>query len=126
MTATADDLLRAAQQLSLPELEAFIAQIMALHAHRSVSIGPLAEADLIHLIKNAIPPAVQRRYDELKGKRRAETLTPAEHDEFLRLIELVEQIDAQRVQYLAQLARLRGVTLEQVMTDLGIQAPGVV
>jgi hypothetical protein len=125
MTATTDELLKAAEQLSLPELETFIARVVALHAQRVVTAGQLPEVDLVRLIRDAVPASLQQRYDELKASRRAGTLTPAEHDEFLRLIDLVEQLDAQRVQHLAQLAQVRGTTLEQVMSDLGIRAPAV-
>ena len=123
MAVTAADVLNAAQQLSLPELETVLARLTALRAQRAVEAGDFAEADLIRLIRDAVPPAVQRRYDELKARRRAGTLTEAEHQEFLRLIDLVEQLDAQRVEHLLQLARLRGVSVSQVMAALGLAAP---
>src|SRR5262245_28564879 len=115
MAVTAADVLNAAQQLSLPELETVLARLTALRAQRAVEAGDLTEADLVRLIREAIPPAVQRRYDQLKARRRAGTLTEAEHQEFLRLIELVEQLDAQRLEHLLQLARLREATLAEVM-----------
>lgn len=123
MALTAAEVVNAAEDLSLPELETVIAQLMAVRARRAIEAGRSAETDLIHLIKDAIPAVVQRRYDQLKVKRRTTNLTEAEHEEFLRLIDVVEEIDAQRVQYLAQLARLRGTTVEQVMASLSLTPP---
>jgi hypothetical protein len=123
MAVTAADVLNAAQQLSLPELETVLARLTALRAQRAVEAGALAEPDLIRLIREAVPPAVQRRYDQLKARRRSGTLTEAEHQEFLRLIDLVEQLDAQRLEHLLQLARLRGTPLTEVMADLGLATP---
>jgi len=61
--------------------------------------------------------------NQLIAKRQAETLTPDEHKELLRLIEQSEKAEAARVEAMAQLARLRGVSLTTLMHDLGIKAP---
>ena len=77
-------------------------------------------------INQGFPLDVQRRLNELVAKRRAETLTPDEHEELLRLIEQSERAEAARVEALAQLAALRGVSLTTSMDDLGIKAPDYV
>lgn len=123
MAVTPTDLVNAAQGFSLGEIETLLARLTALRARRAVETGALTEADLVRTIEAAIPPIVQRRYDQLKAKRRAGTLSEAEHQEFLRLIDLVEGLDAQRLEHLLQLAHLRGVAVTQVMADLGLAAP---
>jgi len=60
------------------------------------------------------------------AKRRAETLTTEEHQELLALIDRIEQADAERVQTLAELARLRHVTVTALMAQLGIRRPAYV
>lgn len=70
---------------------------------------------------DAVPPNIQERFDELIGKRQAETLTPDEYSELLALTEQVERFQAQRVECLAELARLRGIPLAALMEELGIQ-----
>ncbi|MCI0397381.1 MAG: hypothetical protein L0322_20930 [Chloroflexi bacterium] len=72
-----------------------------------------------------LPAPLKERYDELVAKLRAETLTPKEHEELLQLTDQVEQFEAQRVKHLIELASLRHVSLEQLMTDLGIHPPDV-
>jgi hypothetical protein len=49
------------------------------------------EAELLEKINQDLPPDVQRRYDELTAKRRAETLTPEEYKELLALIQYLRQ-----------------------------------
>ena len=73
--------------------------------------------------KSGIPPEVQMRYDELIARRRAESLSPGEHSELLDLSEQVEEFEAQRIEYLPELARLRRVSLVEFMADLGIRTP---
>ena len=70
-------------------------------------------------VEAGIPPEIQMRYDELIAKRRAESLNPGEYTELLDLTGQVEKLEAEPIEYLAELARLRGVSLAEVMADLG-------
>lgn len=74
-------------------------------------------------INRGVPPYVQKRYDELIVKRLGETLTPDEHNELLRLTHEVENVEAHRMKYLAELARLRRTSLTSLMEDLGVRTP---
>ena len=78
------------------------------------------EAALLLRINQPIPAELQQRYDLLLAKRAAETLLPDEYDDLLRLTEQIETLDAQRVEALTELARLRGTSLRALMTSLGI------
>ncbi len=80
----------------------------------------LSEKELLTFVSSPIPAPVQARYSKLIAQRQAEALTPDEHRE---LIDLTEQIDAQRAEYLTALARIRHVPVSQLMTDLGINDP---
>ena len=57
------------------------------------------------------PSEIQMRYDELMARRRAESMNPDEYSELLDLTERVEKLEAERIEYLAESARLRGVSL---------------
>jgi len=50
-------------------------------------------------------------------------LTPEEQHELLRLTGRIEAAQVARVKALAKLAQLRGVPLNTLMNDMGIQAP---
>jgi hypothetical protein len=120
-----DELLKGVEQLSQPELEKFVAQVIALQARRCAPSLPQTEAELLQKINQGLPLEVRKRYDELTAKRQSEMLTPddGEYEELLRLTDEVETLDAQRLEYLVKLADLRGTTLSNLMKDLGIGTP---
>jgi hypothetical protein len=53
-------------------------------------------------------------------RRKAETLTPDEQTELIALSDRLEEANARRIGYLAELARVRHTTLEAVMSELGL------
>jgi hypothetical protein len=63
----------------------------------------------------------QQRYDELKQKREDETLTKAEHKELLQFVEEIEDIWADRLRAVIELAKLRGISPRELMKQLEIE-----
>ncbi len=118
-----DELLKAVKQLSQAELEQFASQVIALTAQRRAPSLPQDEAELLLKINQGVPPDIQKRYNELIAKRQTETLTSNEYDELLSLTHEIEGLEARRVEYLAELARLRGTSLTILMGNLGIRPP---
>jgi hypothetical protein len=118
-----DELLKGVEQLSLPELEHFVSQVIALQARRRSPNLPKNEADLLLKINQGLPSDTKKRYDELVTKRKAETLTADEHQELLRLIDQIEKSNAKRAECLVDLARLRDTSLTTLMKNLGIRPP---
>jgi preprotein translocase subunit SecA len=116
-----NQLLNSAAQLEMTDLEQLAQQVNVLLAQRKVPSLSASEAELLQNINQGLPAHTQHRYDELRAKLRAETLTSAEHQEFLELVDLVEQADAERLQHLITLAQLRQVSLPTLMHQLGIQ-----
>jgi hypothetical protein len=72
-------------------------------------------------IRQELSLEVRKRYSELIAKRDAETLTPTEYDELLRLTDDVENWQAQRLGYLAELADLREMPFRALVKQLGIK-----
>lgn len=120
---SSDELLKAAGQLNLSELERFTSQVIALQAQRKASALPHSEAELLLKINQGLPAELHERYNELIEKRRYETLTSKEHGELLRLTREVEKLEAQRAEHLAQLAKVRKTTLSDLMNTLGLRTP---
>jgi hypothetical protein len=118
-----DQLLKAVEQLSLPDLERLMFQVIALQAQRKAPSLSKDETQLLLKINQGLPRDVQQRFDELVAKRQTETLTAEEHGELLRLTDQIEKSDARRVKYMAELAQLRGVSLTVLMEELGIRPP---
>jgi hypothetical protein len=83
------------------------------------------ETALLLKINRGLPAEVHQRYRELIDKRREERLTQNEHEELLRLTDEVEKRQAERLEALVELARLRDVPLRELMQTLGIKPPAV-
>lgn len=118
-----EELVKAAAQLGTMELEHFVTHVLALRAHRLAPSLTKDEERLLSQINQGLSPADQQRYDELSSKLSAETISPEEHQELLALIERVEHADTERVRALTSLAQLREVSVDALMSDLGIHAP---
>lgn len=120
--ATPEQLLAAAERLPAEQLAAFAAEVLALRARRLSPALPVDEAALLERIAAAPPVAEEQRYAELVAVRDAEALTPAAYAELLRLSDAREARNADRLAALAELATLRGVTLADLLRDLGAAA----
>ena len=76
---------------------------------------------LAKIEKNSrLPLRKQRRFDLLRGKLHAETLTQSEEIELQNLWQSVEQMNAKRLEALIELSQRRGIHLRTLMDELGI------
>jgi hypothetical protein len=116
-----EQLFKAVQQMPRNELDKFVSWVLALRARYEASILSENESELLLKINRGLPFDLQRRYDELTEKRRAETLTAEEYKELLQLTEQVEKSHVERLEYLCKLADLRQVSLPALMDEFGIQ-----
>jgi len=87
------ELLRAAEQLSPPELDVFVAEVLALRSWRAAPFLSASEAELLNRINLGLPDEWRRRFEVLKARRQAEALTPEEQDELLGLTAQVERLE---------------------------------
>ena len=62
----------------------------------------------------------QRRFDLLRGKLHAETLTQSEEIELQNLWQSVERMNSKRLEALVELSQKRGIHLSALMDELGI------
>jgi hypothetical protein len=79
------------------------------------------ESELLLAINRGLPAEVAKRYRILVDRRRSGTLSPEEHQELLRLTDQAEQLQAERIEHLAELSQLRGKPLGALMEELGIR-----
>lgn len=113
-------LLHAIDQLDEAELDTLVTRVIALRARRRSRCLD-TEAELLPKINCGLPREVQQRYEELIEKRDARTLSPEEYSELLQLTERAEQADVERVGALIELARLRQISLDELVRDLGLR-----
>lgn len=116
-----DKVLDGMAQLELTELERVAFHVNSLVARRKAPSLPRREAELLQQINDGLPATVRERYKVLHEKLLDETITPEEHQEFGALVDQIEQVDAERLQHLIELAQLRNVSLDTLMEQLGIQ-----
>jgi len=90
---------------------------------RNAPCLPAGEADLLQAINRGLPAETWERYHKLMECRQDETLAPEEYAELVALTDIVEQAHAARMTCVAELARMRGVSIDDLMTELGIGPP---
>ncbi|HJT31857.1 MAG TPA: hypothetical protein VJ783_07365 [Pirellulales bacterium] len=117
---TVDELAAAVKRLSPAELHEFT-QRLAEWQGRNGSQGQ-AEAALLECImeNSQMSSSLQRRFNRLRRKHQAESLTDAEAEELQALWQRVEQMNAARLQALTELAQLRGTSVQTLLGELGL------
>lgn len=116
------ELLQGATQKGI-SLENYLLQLLKIAADlqkKQVKKKPLSESELLQKINLDITEAEWKTYRHLTALRQAETLTESEYDQLAELGEKIEKANVNRLQYLVALSKLRRVSLEKVMDDLGI------
>jgi hypothetical protein len=78
------------------------------------------ETELLLKLQNAFPLEQTQEYLALCRRSDESTITDAERERLLALIEQRDLQNEERLKTLGELARLRGVTLREVMAQLGI------
>ena len=115
-----DQLLTGVAQLDTPDLEKLLIQVRQVLAHRQNPSLPALEIELLQKINQALPEEIQQKYNDLSAKMRSQTIMPEEHQDLLKLIDVVEQADSNRLQHLIQLSQLRNISLAELMKQLQI------
>ncbi|MFN0035224.1 MAG: STAS/SEC14 domain-containing protein [Saprospiraceae bacterium] len=115
------ELLANAARLEISDFDQFVRNVLTLRAQRKGIGLPSREAILLKKVnQKSLSDAQQKRFDELAQRMGAGKITGTEHGEFMALVELSEQRDAERLENLAELAQLRGTSLRALMQKLGI------
>lgn len=109
-------------ELPVSELEIYLIEINALIRRKQTTDKKVREGVLLDKISQTVLSKKKtQRYQELVEKLEFESITDAEHAEFMRLATHEEKLRNQRVKYLIELAQLRAVPLPQLMIDLGLK-----
>lgn len=119
-TVTAEKLLQEGSRLSNSALDIFLDQALLMRAERRAPHLSQEETDLLLKINAGLSEEIWQNDTRLYAKLEADTITTEEHTELLRLIDMVEIDNAQRIENLIELAHLRGTTLDALMKALGI------
>ena len=118
-----EQIISAVSHLSLPELEQVFDHVLALQAERKAAHLSAAESALLTRINQGLPSALRERIAYLRARREDESITDAEYEELTRLTDRAEELHADRMAALVELAKCRGVSLTVLMDQLGIHFP---
>jgi hypothetical protein len=135
---SADQILKAVEQMSSQDLETFVTEVLKLRAQREAPSLSVSESELLVKINQGIADEIQGRFNELVAKRQrlalldaepsdaelsGAELSDAELAELIQLTDEIECLDAERIRDLGELGRLRGRSLSEIMQDLSICPP---
>jgi len=115
-----DEILAGVAQLDTPELENFMQEVSSIVAHRKAPSLSKQEEVLLGIINRGFSEEFWRRYKSLFAKKENKSLTESEYNELLRMVEQVEEYNVERLKSLIDLAKIREVSLDSIMHDLGI------
>ncbi len=116
-------LLTAVRQMPIVELEQFVDHVIAIRAERVAPHLRANESALLACINQGLSAPERVRMRALLEQRDEETLAPAEWQELTALTDKLELLHADRLAALTDLAKVRGVTLDEVIQQLGLQFP---
>lgn len=120
---SADQIISAVSEASLPELERIFDRVLAAQAARRAPHLSGAETSLLARINQGLPSNLQERIATLRTKREDGSISDSEYEELTHLTDQSEELHAERMAALVELAKLRGITLPALMDQLGIKFP---
>jgi len=107
--------------LSLSDLDQVMKQVIGLRKQKLPGVLSQAEADLLKKINTPIPLEIQQRYNYLIDLRKQEKLTDDEYQELLELTTFTENLNVKRLENLLQLAKLRNISLDDLIEQLELK-----
>ena len=113
-----EDILRGIQQLDNQSLAHFVGEINRLVSNRNPENPNREEAELLKKIKMSIPHSLKRRQKQLYAKLQDETILTKEREELELLNNMIEEKTAERIVLLGELARLKGISLQELHAQL--------
>ncbi|MCC7244677.1 MAG: hypothetical protein IT269_03280 [Saprospiraceae bacterium] len=107
--------------LPLNELEKLAIQVRKAIEVKKQKNNATPEADLIQSINSTVLNVREKkRYETLVEKMEASQLSSAEQIEFVKLTQKDEKLRNKRLELLIHLAKIRNVTLSQLMDQMGL------
>ncbi len=123
---TIQDLIEGVKQLSPSDLNEFILKVNRLHDQKIKVDLTQKERLLLEKINEKLPEVTQQRLEQLQSKKSEGELKDEEQEELLAIVDVIDDMNLERVRALKQLAELRGISVNEVMNLFKIsQTPNV-
>jgi hypothetical protein len=118
---TIPSLLGGFSEMPLKDLEHFIRELNALaNRKRLLDKGKQDKILLRKINETILTEPLMERYISLQEKMEVDNLSDTEYQELLNLVDKEEKIRNKRFQYLLELSQLRGISLTDLMNNLGL------
>ncbi|MBK1989818.1 STAS/SEC14 domain-containing protein [Sphaerospermopsis aphanizomenoides BCCUSP55] len=121
LEVSSEEILKAVEQLHQPDLEKFVSQVIILHTQKKSAKLLKDEVEFFLHNHHNLYSDTPIYCHQLISRTEDENLTEEEYRELLRLSEQIDKLQAQRLEYLAELAHLHGISLMELMQNLGFQ-----
>ena len=112
---------QALPQLGVAELDSLMLQIIDLRKRKLPGVLNGKETKLLQAINRGVPTEIKERYDVLIGKKEKEDLTEDDYQELIELTAYMENHNVQRLKSLVELAKLRNVSLDDIIAQLELK-----
>jgi hypothetical protein len=120
MSPAVNTLFHEVERLDNRSLDNFITNIISLRARRDTPNTQKEEALLLEKINKSLPFEQVDRLRKLNQKRVKSDISEQENAELLVLLEKIEKLNVSRLKHITALARLRNVSVRELMKQLGI------
>jgi predicted DNA-binding antitoxin AbrB/MazE fold protein len=90
------------------------------------AVDSVVESQLLEQINQGLSETEWQRYHALIEKRQHESMNNGELTELTAISDRVEVLNVRRMESLAELARLRDITLLELLAQLGLTPPQVI
>jgi hypothetical protein len=120
MTLSINTIYHELEGLDKHSLDTFIDNILSLRVRRELSDRQIQESQLLLKINKGLSLKEYERYQLLNQKRFGEIISEEEYLELEKLVEKIEKLNVNRLKYLTALARLRSVSVRDLMIQLNL------
>jgi hypothetical protein len=116
-------ILEAVKGLPNKEFEKFVKKILVIRANSQTKNSHSHETEILKKIYRKFSAEKLSQMRFLKEKRQIEELNEAEFSELASLTDSLEEFHANRMKNVVKLAKMRGLSLEETLQQLGISLP---
>ncbi len=111
------------RRMPLADLEELVDEVLTIQAERRAPHLSGEESKLVKTIQRRLSETKQTRLRELQTLRDEDKLSADGYAELAAIVDELEQIHADRMNALLELANLRGTTVAEQMNQIGINLP---
>jgi transcriptional regulator with XRE-family HTH domain len=101
--------------------EDYVVATLSRYLQVEPNVSAATDDELLEFISGGLSESDWTHYYELVQKREQELISETELDELVRLTDRIEHLNAARAKCLVELASRRGISLDALMQQLGIE-----